>query len=108
MRTLSFNVKGQIIEKDPNCDFSGLVAETEGYIKAKFTFSEDWNGCVKVVGFSSKGTEFEPCKLSSDNVCEIPKEALEHHEFSIKVYGKRNGVRITTREVNIKQYGGKL
>jgi hypothetical protein len=108
LRTSSFNVKGQIIERDPNCDFSGLVAGTEGYVKAKFTFSEDWNGCVKVVGFSSKGVEFEPCKLSGDNICEIPEKALQYHEFSIKVYGKRNGVRITTREANIKQYGGKL
>ncbi|MBO7230108.1 MAG: hypothetical protein J6V20_01700 [Bacteroidaceae bacterium] len=107
MRTLSFNVKNQIIEKDPMCDFSGLVAGTSGYIYAKFSFSADWDGCTKVVGFFSKdGREFEPCVLYEENTCQIPREALEQHEFKIQVFGKKNGCFITTRPISVKQYGG--
>lgn len=109
MRTLVFNVKNQIIQRDSSCDFSGLVAETTGYLRAKFTFSEDWVGCAKVAGFFLKdGTEFPPCVLSEDNSCFIPSEILKYHEFSIKVYGKKNGYLITTRPITIKQYGGIL
>ena len=108
MRILSFNVKKQIIERDPSCDFSGLVAGTDGYIDAVFSFSTDWDGCTKVVGFFSKGgeEEFEPCVLTKDNTCHIPKEALAYHEFEIKIYGKKEGCFITTRPIIIKQYGG--
>ena len=106
-RALVFNVKNQTITKDPSCDFSGLVAESSGYLEAKFNFSEDWDGCVKVVGFFAKdGKEFPPCALSKDNICNIPDEAVMYHEFDIRVYGRRNGYFITTRPITIKQYGG--
>ena len=107
MRTLVFTVKNQIIQRDISCDFSGLVAGTSGYLKAKFTFSESWNGCAKVVGFFLKnGEELPPCTLSNDNTCVIPTEALKHHEFSIVLYGKNKSYTITTRPITIKQYGG--
>lgn len=107
MRTLVFDVKGQIIQKDASCDFSGLVAGTCGYLEAKFMFSEDWNGCAKVVGFFlNDKTELPPCKLDKDNTCEIPQEVLKYHEFNIVLYGKRENYFIKTRPINIKQYGG--
>ena len=107
MRTLVFNVKNQIIERDHSCDFSGLVAGTSGYLRAKFVFSADWDSCAKVAGFFSKdGNEFPPCALDSNNSCMIPAEALQHHEFKIKLYGRRDGYSITTQLITIKQYGG--
>lgn len=107
MRTLSFNVKNQLIEKDTSCDFSGLVAGTSGYLQAKFSFSSEWDGCTKVIGFSSKsGKEFEPCILPKNNTCNIPDEAVAYHEFQITVFGKKNGCVVTTRPITIKQYGG--
>ena len=107
MRILSFNVKNQTIEKDPSCDFSGLVAGSKGYLAVRFTFSDDWDRCSKVVGFFAKnGKEFPPCILLEDNVCRVPDGATAYHEFSMKVYGKRNGCVITTRPIVIRQYGG--
>ena len=107
MRTLSFNVKNQIIERDPSCDFSGLVAGTKGYVDAKFTFSSDWDGCAIVVGFYSKDdVDLPPSVLSKDGTCHIPPEALARHEFKIRVFGKKNGCFITTRPISVKQYGG--
>lgn len=107
MRTLKFIVKGQILKPDPNCDFSNLVPGTEGYLKAEFTFSPDWEGCVKVVEFSSGGIEFEPKVLKSGKVCFIPKEALARQIFNVKVLGKQKDYRITTNKISISQNGGK-
>ena len=107
MRTLVFNVKNQIIQKDHSCDFSGLVADTSGYLRAKFILSDAWNNCAKVAGFFSKDDkEFPPCILYEDNSCEIPAEVLKHHEFKIRLYGRRKDYTITTQPITIKQYGG--
>lgn len=107
LRTLVFNVKGQMIEKSMSCDFSGLVAGTDGYLKAKFIFSKEWDGFAKVAQFLSKDdNELPPRIISIDGECDIPKEASERHEFKVRVYGKKNGATITTRPISIKQYGG--
>jgi hypothetical protein len=91
------------LEKDSSCDFSGLVAGTSGYLKAKFVFSKEWNGFVKVAGFLSKDDkEFPPCVLSNENECYIPTEALKYHEFKIVLYGKKNNITITTRPIIVK------
>jgi hypothetical protein len=109
MRTLVFKVDGQNLYANSSSDIGGLVAGTSGYIKVKFLFSDDWNGCVKVAGFESvSGEEFEPRKLDADNSCYIPEKALEYHEFNMKVIGKgKNNYTITTRPIRIRQFGGK-
>ena len=33
MRTLEFNVNGQILEKSKDCDFENIVAGSKGYLK---------------------------------------------------------------------------
>ena len=53
MRTLRFTVDSQKIRHDPNCDFSGLVSGTAGYLKASFKFSKEWSGMVKVAEFAN-------------------------------------------------------
>lgn len=107
MRTLVFNVNGQMIEKSPTCDFNGLVAGTEGYLKARFMFSSDWNGFVKVAQFLAKdGSELPPCVVSAEGECYVPKEASQRHEFKIRLYGKKDGAIIITKPISIKQHGG--
>jgi hypothetical protein len=96
-----FKVNGQQIEKDPNCDFSGLVAGTEGYLKAKFTFSEEWKDCVLVASFW-RGIN-EHAALIKNNECEIPPEALKTTAFSVSVTGKRGGYKITTNRIFVRQ-----
>ena len=109
MRILVFKVDGQTIYPNSLSDISGLVAGTSGYIKAKFLFSDDWNRCAKVVAFNSlDGKEFEPKALDDENSCFVSSEALEYHEFEMKVLGKGKGdYTITTRPIRIKQFGGK-
>lgn len=109
MRTLKFIVDGQIIKQDPDCDFSGLVPGTEGYLKAEFKFSNDWNGCAKAAGFFSKlGKEYTPQILEDGESCIIPSEVLKKSEFQIKIVGKSDSVSLTTNKVLVKQNGGVL
>ena len=106
MRNLVFKVEGQrITRENPN---ELIVAGTYGYFKAKFLFSSDWDDYQKVAGFYTKhGQELPPKVIDEENTCDIPKEALELHEFKIKLFGKKNGRFITTKPIVIKQHGGK-
>lgn len=109
MRTLRFIVDGQLMARDPNCDFSGLVPGTEGYLTAEFSFSPEWIGCVKVASFySNMGEEF-PCQVLTDGKsCTIPAEALKNRIFKIKVLGKRDEFKINTNKVEVTQNGGDM
>ena len=86
MRTLKFIVTGQHIEKDPICDFSGLVPGTENYLQAEFVFSDEWAGRKKAATFWKLGREF-PAELHGDKIatCKIPRAAVSHIEFGVSV-----------------------
>ncbi len=104
MRTLKFRVTGQRIEKDPACDFSGLVAGTNGYLRAEFMFSAEWNGCRKAASFWQLGKEH--AVVLENNACEIPAEALTWSCFEASVTGVRKGYKITTGKVRVDQERG--
>lgn len=107
MRTLKFIVDDQIIKPDPNCDFSNIVPGTEGYLKAEFAFSSVWDGCVKVAGFwSAMGREYESKVLEDGKTCMIPAEALRNRKLIIRVFGKKENMRLTTNSVVVVQNGG--
>ena len=107
MRILEFNVKRQRLTKNPQCDFSGLVANSQGYLKAKFNLSEDWDDCKVVAAFSleDRPNAFEyAALLDDDKMCDIPPAVLGAGEFYIRVYGaKHPGYRISTSKVKVKQ-----
>lgn len=107
MRPLRFIVENQIIRQDPDCDFSNLVPGSEGCLLAEFSFSQEWNDCVKVAGFySSLGKEYEPQVLMDGKTCVIPAEALKKRVFKIKVIGKNNLIKLSTNKVTVHQNGG--
>lgn len=110
MRTLKFIVEDQIIKQDPNCDFSGLIPGTEGYLQAEFSFSKEWRGCAKVASFySNLGKEYEPQLLVDGRTCMIPAEALKGRIFKIKVTGRtRTNYKIVTNKVSVNQNGGTI
>lgn len=103
MRILRFNVDQQIIEADPNCDFTGLIPGTEGYLKAEFTFSQDWNGLGKIAIFSFGRNEY-PVRLFN-NSCVIPKEVLDRRKYYIHVTGVKPKMKLTTNKIGVKQNG---
>lgn len=109
MRTLKFIVEDQILKPDPNCDFSGLVPGTSGYLQAEFSFSHEWKDCAKVVGFYSvMGQEYEPRLLKDNKTCMIPEEALARRKFKIQITGRRRtGYKMITNKLTISQDGGK-
>lgn len=101
MRLLEFNVNAQKIEKAPDCNFDDIVAGTSGYLKARFTFSSEWEKCVKVAQFWRASEEY--AVLIKDNMCEIPPEALTGATFRVSVIGQRGDYRIPTNKVLIRQ-----
>lgn len=107
MRTLKFIVDGQTIKQDPNCDFSGIVPGTSGYLQAEFSFSKDWNGYAAIATFSSiMGRDYRP-EVIKGNKCIIPAEALTHRAFRVRVTGGIGATRIHTNNVTVVQDGGK-
>lgn len=101
MRILEFEVNKQTIRKKPDCDFSGLVAGTRGYLRAKFTFSADWDGCRKAASFWRGGKEY--AVLLDQNACEIPAEVLTGGVFEVSVTGRKRGLNIPSNRVRVKQ-----
>lgn len=107
MRTLKFIVDGQKIKHDPECDFSGLVPGTEGYLQASFVFTKEWNGCAKAATFwSAMGKEYPPQLLKDGKTCIIPAEALKKKKFFVGVVGQRKDYKILTHTVAVCQNGG--
>ncbi len=107
MRTLKFIIDGQTIKLDPDCNFSGLIPGTEGYLRAEFSFSPEWNNSAKVATFHSVlGKEYPPQPINKANQCMIPKEALKRKVFKVGVIGKRGEIKLTTDKVAVSQNGG--
>lgn len=102
MRTLQYKVTGQRLR--PIGNHTGLVAGTEGYLKASFTFDSDWNGCKVVASFSPNGED--AVFLDNDNSCIIPKKALTGSTFEVRVMGRRDNYSISTNPVIERQSGG--
>ena len=110
MRTLKFIVENQILKQDPECDFSNLVPGTEGYLRAEFSFSSEWNGYGKVAAFYSlMGREYPPQILENGRFCMIPAEALKRNIFKVQVYGRSpKSMTLTTNKLEVKQNGGNV
>lgn len=106
MRTLKFIVDGQIIKQDPECDFTGIVPGTIGYLKAEFSFSKEWDNTIKVAAFYKYGVECTPQLLKDGRSCMIPSEALTGRQFTISVLGKNEKIRLTTNKIEVVQKGG--
>lgn len=99
MRTLQFKVAGQELSKDG--DFSGLVAGTRGYLQTAYNFDSEWDGCRKAAVFVRYGKEY-PVPIVN-NRCEVPEEVTEHERWKVYLVGVKDGYRITTNEVEVRQ-----
>lgn len=100
MRTLTYQVKS--LRLLPTGDHYGLIANSQGYLKAKFTFDEDWEGCKKVASFFNGEAE-HAVLLNDYNECMIPAEALTSSIFEVCVEGRKEGYRILTSKIKEKQ-----
>ena len=104
MRILEFNVAKQRITKKQDCDFSGLVAGSVGYLYAKFHFSEnEWNRCAKKIARFWIGDREYAGALDKDDICEIPPEVLTGKRFGVSVIGASQDYKIETNKINVRQ-----
>lgn len=101
MRLLDFKVDAQHISKDPNCDFSKIVAGTSNYLRARFTFSPEWQGCMKAASFWRGGKEH--AVILEDDECDIPAEALTGVTFGVSVTMRRGDSMVPTNRVIVRQ-----
>ena len=101
-RTLEFNVVKQRLTRKRDCDFTGLVAGSVGYLQAKFYFSGEWSGCVKAASFWCGDREY-PVLLSKNNCCDIPPEVLSEERFLVSLTGAKPGYKIKTAKIGVKQ-----
>lgn len=105
MRTLRFDVDAQKIRHDPNCDFSGLVSGTAGYLKASFKFSKEWAGMVMVAEFKKYSCDPPLSVPVIRGECMVPAEVTGGKSWLVKVIGKRGDVILTTGNCKVEQEG---
>lgn len=106
VRELVFNVDKQILKVDPNCDFSNLVPGTQGYLRCRFTFSDEWNKYVRIAEFTSGNNEYQPQFIDINSSCIIPSDALSRPAFNIRVIGSYGPNKLITNKVTVVQNGG--
>ncbi len=99
MRVLNFKVSGQCLSKSG--DFSGIVAGTKGYLRLSFEFDPEWAGCKKAVIFSWYDREQALPVINGG--CPVPDEIAQHTRWKVRLIGEKEGYRITTNEVEVRQ-----
>lgn len=94
----------QRLMKKRDCNFSGIVAGSVGYLHAKFYFSEnEWGDCSdKIARFWIDKRE-HAVRLDDDNCCVIPSEVLTGKKFEVSVIGAAPGYKIETNKINVRQ-----
>lgn len=103
MRVLKFIVNGQSLQRDPNCDFSGIIRGSKGYLVAEFSFDSSWKGCTIAASFWHFGKEY--AVLVQNNKCIIPDEALEGFSVGVTLRGIKKGYSISTNKAVFEQGG---
>lgn len=102
MRKLRFLVNGQTIKPDPSCDFSGIVANSVGYLCAEFKLDSAWTGCQVAASFWNGKNEH--AALLQKGVCEIPSKALVNRELvGVSLVGVKDNYKIATNKIYFKQ-----
>lgn len=95
--------ENQIIERTD--DFE-VVADSVNYLKAKFTFTEDWTGFTKLISFRHCCTVVSTVLDENDEIT-IPFEVVKNPGFIFSLVGIKDDVKITTNvyKIRIKESG---
>lgn len=105
MRILDFEVERQRVKKSTNCDFSGLVAGSVGYLRARFNFvGSDWKDCPTMIARFWVDDKEYAILLDKNNSCEIPPEVLKEKKFAVSVLGANTAYyKIETNKIYVRQ-----
>ena len=79
---LKFNIQNQIITRTDN--FS-VVGDSRKYLKAHFSFSEEWDGINTAI--FKNGEDVFCVVLPDDNLCLVPWEVIKPPYFTVSVFG---------------------
>ena len=89
---LEFNVKNQIISRADSFD---VVADSKGYLKATFAFTEEWSG--DIIAIFGNGSEYYSVILA-EGMCTVPWEVIKAPFFTVSAVC---GDRITANAVRV-------
>ncbi len=87
-KILTFQVEEQCI-RAPRCK---VVSDSRNYLRARFSFSENWRGLTKTAVFQGADGQAYHMLLEDDS-CVIPAEVITPTRFFVSVFG---GDRLTT------------
>lgn len=104
MRVLRFDINRQLLKPSPECDFSGIVPGSAGYLHARFDCDSEWNGCKKAASFFGVDGREHAVPII-DGMCEIPSCTLNGRFFEVRVKGVRQDFVITTNRLVVRQEG---
>lgn len=79
---ISFEVKEQLIKR---IDEKVVVADSQNYLKARFTFTNDWVDVIKTAVFK-QGENVYNVLLENDE-CLVPYEVILSNGFNVSVFG---------------------
>jgi hypothetical protein len=102
MRELLFNISGQKLEKNENCNFDDIVMNSNNYLKLLFDFDASWGGSRKAIKLTN-GKDKEVNLLIKGNSCLVPNDITNNNYFTLKLYGKNNISEFETNELIINQ-----
>ena len=104
LRRLIFNVSGQKIETNSNCNIDNIVAGSEGYLMAKFMFyGNSWKSLKKAARFVGEDGVEHAALLDTNDTCVVPAEVLDGAYFKVGAMGDTDEQQIVTDWVTIKQ-----
>ena len=100
-------IRFKVDEQTLTASYSPLiVSRSQDYLKARFTFTEDWYGTQKIAQFVRSELKYN-ILLDENNICLVPWELLQTEgEFSLTVWGNnlpnQDNIIITTNKLIIK------
>lgn len=95
---LTFEIDNQTITRT---DSFKVVAKSQNYLYASFTFSAEWEDITKIAVFKSSCDSYE-IYLDENDECVVPWESLMHAgNMYVSVFG---GDRITTNKARVPVY----
>lgn len=80
---------------------SNTVSDSINFDIIKFYFPQSWDGLTKTVVFSNADKTLNVI-LDDTNECFIPHEVIYEPEFTVSVFGVKDGIRATTARGKIK------
>lgn len=98
MHTLEFAINSQILTWTNPC--RAPVEQSRGYLFARFTWDEEWDGMSKVAVFRTGARPPVEIPLDGDTV-QVPPECLVRGQLAVGLIGMDTGgtVRIVTRQM---------